>query len=295
MIEPIIASSESESDILKLNLFTKYLNYIEKKQSSESCYANSHLINEHIEINFKKLKYHIPYDYSHKINKCFTEKKIRYIIIPIALIYENYAHYNIVIINKEKKTFEYFEPMGFIQIHQLPYFEVENHIYGIINFLFSGKIDLYKFVNANINCPVGLQKMQNDAYDESFIGKYGPLYKNGKMYSYYGLCVAWCLLLIHLRILNPDEEINNIVEYLMTKYNREELHSYIKRYMYLIENTKDLKDTNTYIKKNEFELKLTLKEIKHNSEYIKKFKKENNKEMLNIFSTLKTTLNKINN
>lgn len=304
MLIPEVTESESDSDVLKLDLFTKYLNYIESKQKIKSCYANSHLLYEHLEINFKQLKYRIPYDYSKKLKECMggnSPKRLnekndnnnhvvlghKYIIIPISLIYTDYAHYNIVIINKEKETFEYFEPAGFIETHQMPYFEVQSHIYGIINHLLKG-VTHYRFVNAHINCPRGLQTRQMDTINESFDGQYGPLYKNNKMYSNnYGLCVAWCLLIIHIRILNPDSSINEIVDNLVNKYSSKELNSYIKSYVYMIENTKDLKQVNSYISFEEHKLKLTDKEIKYNSRYIHKFKKENNKEMLEYFNFFK--------
>lgn len=289
MLIPEVTESESDSDVLKLDLFTKYLNYIESKQKVKSCYANSHLLYEHLNINFKELKYSIPYDYSKKLKECLGSKKIQYIIIPISLIYTDYAHYNIVIINKEKQTFEYFEPAGFIEKHHLPYFEVQSHIYGIINHLFDNTIKKYRFINAHINCPRGLQTRQMDIINESFKDQYGPLYKNNKMYSNnYGLCVAWCLLVIHIRILNPETNINEIVDNLVNKYSSKELNSYIRQYVYMIENSKDLKQVNSYINFHEHKLKLTDKEIKYNSRYIHKFKKENNNEMLEYFNFFKS-------
>lgn len=288
MLVPDVTESESDSDVLKLDLFTKYLNYIESKQRVKSCYANSHLLYEHLNINFKELKYSIPYDYSKKLKECLASKKIQYIIIPISLIYTDYAHYNIVIINKEKETFEYFEPVGFIETHHLPYFEVQSHIYGIINHLFDNTIKKYRFINAHINCPRGLQTRQMDTINESFNGQYGPLYKNNKMYSNnYGLCVAWCLLIIHIRILNPESNINEIVDNLVNKYSSKELNSYIRQYVYMIENSKDLKQVNSYISFDEHKLKLTPKEIKYNTRYIEQFKKENNNEMLEYFNFFK--------
>lgn len=288
MLIPEVTESESDSDVLKLDLFTKYLNYIESKQRVKSCYSNSHLLYEHLEINFKELKYSIPYDYSKKLKECLGSKKIQYIIIPISLIYTDYAHYNIVIINKEKQTFEYFEPAGFIEKHHLPYFEVQSHIYGIINHLFDNTIKKYRFINAHINCPRGLQTRQMDIINESFKDQYGPLYKNNKMYSNnYGLCVAWCLLVIHIRILNPETNINEIVDNLVNKYSSKELNSYIRQYVYMIENSKDLKQVNSYISFDEHKLKLTSKEIKYNSRYIEQFKKENNNEMLEYFNFFK--------
>ena len=284
MLVPEVTENESDSDVLKLNLFTKYLNYIENKQKIKSCYANSHLLYEHLEINFKELIYRIPYDYSKKLKECLASKKIQYIIIPILLIYSDYAHYNMVIINKEKQTFEYFEPAGFLETHQLPYFEVQTHIYGIINYLFDNEVKKYTFINAHINCPRGLQTRQMDIINESFKHQYGPLYKNNKMYSNnYGLCVAWCLLIIHIRILNPESNINEIVDNLVNKYSSKELNSYIRRYVYMIENSKDLKQVNIYISFDEHKLKLTPKEIKYNTRYINQFIKEENNEMLEYF------------
>lgn len=299
MLIPEVSENESDSDVLKLDLFTKYLNYIESKQRIKSCYANSHLLYEHLEINFKELKYRIPYDYSKKLNECLKSNApqrnpVKYIIIPISLIYHDYAHYNIVIINKEKQTFEYFEPAGLLEIHQLPYFEIQSHIYGIINYLFNNEVKNYKFINANINCPRGLQTKQMDTINESFNGQYGPLYKNNKMYSNnYGLCVAWCLLIIHIRMLNPDSSIDEIVDNLVKKYTSKDLNSYIRRYVYMIENSKDLKQINSYISFDEHKLKLTPKEIKYNIKYIQQFTKENNNEMLEYFNFFKK-INKTN-
>lgn len=285
ILVPEVTEDESNSDVLKLDLFTKYLNYIETKQDAKSCYANSHLLYEHVEINFKELKYRIPYDYSKKLKQCLSSKKIEYIIIPISLIYKDYAHYNIVIINKKREIFEYFEPAGLLETHQLPYFEVQSHIYGIINHLFDNLVKKYKFVNAHISCPRGLQTIQMDTINESFKHQYGPLYKNNKMYSNnYGLCVAWCLLIIHIRILNPDSSINEIIDNLVNKYSSKELNSYIRSYVYMIEDSKDLKQVNSYISFDEYKLKLTHKEIKYNTRYIQRFKLEDNQEMLGYFN-----------
>jgi len=258
MIHPILSENESESNILPINLFTNFLNYIEKTQNVKSCYANSHLINEQIVINFKELKYTIPYDYSEKLHKC---KNVDYIIIPISLVYSDYSHYNIVIINNKKKTFEYFEPIGDQRIHLLPYFEVEAHIYGIVNWILKNSVKQYKFINAHLGCPMGLQKKQMSVFEESLQGQYGPKLENGKMYGYYGLCVAWCLLIIHLRILNPNENINDITSELI---KNQELHKYIRQYVHLIENT-SYNNPRKYIKQNIYDLKLTKNEIKYNT------------------------------
>lgn len=274
MIHPVLPEKESASDFLSLNLFTKFLNYIEKTQNVKSCYANSHLINEHIIINFVELKYYLPYDYTKKLNGC---KNVDYIIIPISLVYNNYSHYNIVIINNKKKTFEYFEPIGDQRFHRKPYFEVEAHIYGIITWIFDeyfdipnsppllkNKIKNYKFVNAHVGCPIGLQKKQMN----ELLNQEGPALENGQMYKYHGLCVAWCLLIVHLRILNPDVKINYITKNLL---ENQELNKYIRQYVYLIENTQ-LNTPKTYIKPNVFNLKLTENEIEYNKNQINEIK-----------------------
>lgn len=292
MFIPDVMESESDSDVLNLNLFTKYLNYIENKQNIKSCYSNLHLLYEHLEINFKRLKYRTPYDYSKKLKQCLSNDKIEYIIIPILLVYTDYSHYNIVIINKRKHTFEYFEPVGFVTVNQIPYFEIENHIYGIIKFLFleTGKpnmLDTYKFINAHINCPKGLQAKQMDIIDQSLNLQYGPLYKNNKMYSNkYGLCVSWCLLIIHIRLLNQELNIDEIVNVLIDMYTPIELNKYIRKYTYMIEHV-SLKSVNSYINFDKHDLKLTEKEMRYNMAYIKQFKIDNNKEMLRYFTQFK--------
>lgn len=257
MIHPTLPENESASDFLSLDLFTKFLNYIEKTQKVKSCYANSHLINEHIIINFVELKYYLPHDYDEKLNRCTN---VDYIIIPISLVYNNYSHYNIVIINNKKKTFEYFEPIGDQRFHQNPYFEVEAHIYEIITLILRESKN-YKFVNAHVGCPIGLQKRQMD----EILNQEGPKLENGQMYGYHGLCVAWCLLIVHLRILNPDVNIDYITKNLLEK---PELNKYIRQYVYLIETTKLNNKPRVYIKLNVSDFKLTKNEIKYNKNQI---------------------------
>jgi hypothetical protein len=222
---PDLANEQSLLQKLPLNYFSNFLNYIEETKDIKKCYKNIHLENSHLIIDFYKFEYKIPTKFFTEIKKCLENKEINLIIIPISLHFpRNINHYNILIINKiEGKRVEYFEPHGTNFIFELPSM-YEYKVYDTIQNILKQHLELnkYKFINANQKCPRGLQFKQTQVF------QIRPP-KN------YGLCVAWCLLIIHLRILNPKISINYIVEIILYNNTPTELHDIITKYIKFVE------------------------------------------------------------
>lgn len=233
LIFPELANEQSLLPNLPLNYFSNFLNYIEETKDIKRCYKNIHLQNSHLTIDFYKFEYKIPTQFFTEIKKCLQNKEINLIIIPISLHFpRNINHYNVIIINKiDGKRIEYFEPHGtnFIFDSASLY---EYKVYDTIQHILTQYLPLfqYKFINANQKCPRGLQ------FKQTLVFQTRPP-KN------YGLCVAWCLLIIHLRILNPKISLGYIVE-TMLKYTPSELHDIITKYIRFIE-TKHTNVINT--------------------------------------------------
>ena len=226
LIFPDLANEQSSLQNLPLNYFSNFLNYIEETKDIKKCYNNIHLENSHLIINFYKFEYKIPTQFFKEIKKCLQNKEINLIIIPIRLHFpRNINHYNVVIINKiDGKRIEYFEPHGTNFIFESVSASLYKYkVYNTIQNILTQHLPLnhYKFINANQQCPRGLQFKQTQVFQTR-----PP--KN------YGLCVAWCLLIIHLRILNPKISLGYIVE-TMLKYTSTELHDIITKYIMFIE------------------------------------------------------------
>ena len=243
IIEPKLIDTTDTFDILKSNFFYKFLNYLEKNSTTKTCYKNLNVENSNIILDFVNKKYFIAKNYENRLFDCINDSSINFIILPFSILRnsDSFGHFNIIIINKTDKKIEYFEPHGSSLSPQL----VQNkfiikHILGIIHKLTRNKIIHYKFSDAHILCPFGLQYKQESIFyiDESLdLIKYGPKTEKGLMTGKYGLCVAWCLLCIHLRLLNPTVSIKHIIKNIFNKYNSYELNTYINKYIHLIINT----------------------------------------------------------
>ena len=246
--KPKVLGIESVSKKLSTKLFADYL----------TCYINKSCKVINMYINFYKLKYSVPKNYKRLLYEYLDDNDVNLIIFPIELIYKNHSHYNILIINKKECIYEYFEPMGQLHYYQSPYYEILKHILGIAKYTKS------KFVFKDMHnlCSYGLQYKQ-EINKQCIDG---------------GYCVAWCLLYVELKILNQHIEIDKIIEYILKNNTSIQLDSYIKRYVYTIEN-KDLLTRNIIIKYDIFGIVLTVNEIEINKNILLKFKTANNKKI----------------
>jgi hypothetical protein len=83
-------------------------------------------------------------------------------------------------------------------------------------------------INIHNNCPASLQKEAREQRNET-------LSANEKLQNYEGLCVAWCLLIAHLLVLNKESSLEDIVK-CMLEEKKDNLDGYIRRYLKFLEN-----------------------------------------------------------
>lgn len=217
----------SPSIILEENIFSNYLDKIifESFQyyGNKVCMINSIFYTDYfITIDFIDLLYKIPNIFSNTINNCKLDTNIRYYIIPLRLNFTyKSAHSNIIIIDEYYKTIEFFEPHGSSFLGELPY-DIEYHIKNLLVQLFPMRIQLYRYINVQSNCPIGLQSQQNIINPKS------------------GHCLAWSLLFIHIRLENILLHPQHIIRYFNKHFTPIDLDLYMRRYISLLESSQYL-------------------------------------------------------
>lgn len=149
-----------------------------------------------------------------EINKCLH--KARFIPISLQIIVPNVGtHANMIIFDSKKKTIELFEPHGnrdelsSLEGISRGYYKVNRNIHRF----FCIKFPDYEYISP-----------------ETYLPPYGL---QSKLDIYEGMCVTWCILYLHYRILNPNISRKEIVNYLNTKVTK----NFLLRYTCFIEET----------------------------------------------------------
>ena len=236
-------SLPSSSLYLKEDVFSKYLDKIIldtlKTDSDTVCAFQSLFITDYfITIDFVDFIYKIPNILLSSLEQCKNNTNIRFYIIPLRLNF-NYkdAHSNVIIIDNQYKTIEYFEPHGVMFTGlDVPY-DIQRHIKILMIRLFPIRSELYTFKNVQNYCPIGLQGLQTITNPTS------------------GHCLAWSLLFINVRINNLYSSTDYIIEYFTKNFNSIDLDKYMRRYIGMLETTTEFANIKTF---SNFKYKLEL-------------------------------------
>lgn len=206
----------------------------------------------------------LPKDFKIYFTKLINEAKCRFIIIPITLvpiIPEESLHANYLIIDKERKIAERFEPHGGLSQY---FYRTDNLDSEIIKLL-----DIkYKYYQPIDFLPiVGFQTLQSY---ENFV------YLLNRVGDPEGFCAAWGLYYLDLRFANPDIEPKLLVKLGIEELlaDSRELTDFIRDYSaYIIKERNGI--LNKIIKKkNIIEEKLSSSQMKKIETYVRKlFKK----------------------
>jgi hypothetical protein len=136
----------------------------------------------------------IPNEIIEVIKRCQDNK--RFIYFNFVIHWSESSHANMIIIDLFNKTIERFEPHGKFNSYKYGYSDSDinkkinqalKHI-GLTN---------YKYLPpTKLSPPIGLQAIAD---------------------AYTGMCVTYCLIYLHLRIINPDVKQKELVNYLIKK------------------------------------------------------------------------------
>jgi hypothetical protein len=136
----------------------------------------------------------IPNEIINTIQRCQDNKRFIYFNFVIYWSQGN-VHANMVIIDLHKKTIERFEPQGKFYGH-VSYSEsdINKKINQALKHI---GLNNYKYLPpTKLSPPIGLQSIAD---------------------AYTGMCVTYCLIYLHLRIMNPDVNQKELVNYLIKK------------------------------------------------------------------------------
>lgn len=208
----------SKSYIVSTDIFTNYLDdLLINIQDENVCKFSSNIISEYfISIDFTKYEYKIPLTFQEYMKGCEMTHK-RFLILPILLTFKkNLSHVNVVLIDYIKQTIELFEPHGDHFISNTNIYDVPRHIKKVLEITNIVPSLLFTFVNVQENIMFGVQALQNTCNPAS------------------GVCVAWVLIFIVIKLLNPATDTDYIVKYLLSHTPRE-LDQYVSKFIGYLE------------------------------------------------------------
>lgn len=184
---------------------------------------------------FNKDNLIIPKDINKHINVCMEDisKRFIYFSFGISLDIKGEiisSHANIVLIDKKNKTIERFEPLGQSCCSSINKCKKTD----IINDAFKDRL-------------IPKLKLENYSYISPFdISPEKGVQVKGD--SYKGMCLTISMLYLHLRIINPDAKQTKVMNYLLSKSDKD-LKNTILKYAKHVENTlKNNKDLVNDIK-----------------------------------------------
>ena len=212
---PLINVNSLDSD-----KFVNYLDILQREFQETICETDVKTLEEYfLEINVANLTYKYSSSVFYKLTAC--NKPI--FIIPVNLRFPlpfdddhdndmdyTSGHSNVIIVDKEHRTIELFEPHGVQYSGSSIHYNTEMIIQTVFLEIFPEKRD-YTYINVHSACPIfGAGVQQNDLF-----------------------CLAWSLLIIELRLLNIDILMSEIINTLIQDHYR---LSYLKGYVSYVYN-----------------------------------------------------------
>lgn len=143
-------------------------------------------------------------------DKLKNKKDIKFIVVTFNVKLITFSHANVVLIDNDNKNIEFFEPHG----HK----DDNSTLEGVKGAYFQKAKHLKKFMNKML--PGYTFKNVSEMFkQEGFQMKYD---------ARHGYCVTWSILYIHYRLLNPDINLDVIVEYIYYYITKNKLLRYAK-------------------------------------------------------------------
>jgi len=169
------------------------------------------------------------------IKNCLN-KTDRFVIGILALKVKGGHHANALIFDKKNNTLSRFEPHG-SNTKAYNYKHADESMKAFLNRKdLINKIGKWHYLSSTIACPTGPQTKEGRHYYQKKMGK---VFGRKVVIEAGGFCAAWSLIFIHYKLLNPDVNDEDIIEY-MLNMSAEELSVMIREYVAFIVNAVDL-------------------------------------------------------
>ncbi|NBP15091.1 hypothetical protein EBU95_11945 [bacterium] len=174
-----------------------------------------------ITYNFRVWNVFLPKAMKTSVDKCLSSDNVHYIVVPIHLNFLDSAHSNVIIIDKNKRLIDFFEPHG-IQMGS-DYNQIVD-IFSIVTYYLKQmfpQLESYTVINAAQRCIVGPQTIQGGNQ---------------------GHCLAWSLYFIFLRFVNFDIgegtslHSSEIINSFLVEQNPDTLDRIIRKFITFVKN-----------------------------------------------------------
>lgn len=186
--------------------------------------------------------------FKESLNNCFNNKSSKFIVIPLGVRFSSGSggHFNIILIDKTRKTIERFEPYGVETLDDLKIMTLfEKTLKNFINKLEGG----YKLLSGNDLCPEkGLQFIEEKDVEK---GKGTAIDLESDPIGY---CIAWSIYYVDMRLKNREIPPKKLIKLLLK--NLEKYHhshrTFIRNYSTFLVKEKRLflKKLDNYINKS---------------------------------------------
>ena len=229
LLLPKLVSHASGVHYLNMEHFLYYLEYVTNEIYYDNMlvYPMASDYKNMLIMNFKDQKF----DTSTHIANLLQKANTRFIVLPVGLYFPNVTsdylstpgsvarvgHANLLVIDNELEHIEFFEPHGETFGHAIGDLMDIPHL--LHNFLgrINDKFNDYDFINVSENCLLGLQEVQN-------------------LHESVGHCLAWTMMYLHLRLLNPQLASDSIIQRFTNNFSIPEQILILKMYIATIED-----------------------------------------------------------
>lgn len=228
LILPYFEKTTSTAKFLDIEHFLYYLEHVTNSiyYQDGSVYPMSSNTQSFIKIRLGEMRGEI----SSQLRNILRENTSQFIVVPIGLYFPNITqnylatpgrlatsgHANVLIIDNQKRVIEYFEPHGKIMSGIGKTIDIHFILITLLTNV-SSKYKDYKFMNASDKCLFGIQEIQS-------------------IYESLGHCLAWSLLYLHLRLINPKLDSQEIIVRFTNNFTIPEQLHLIKRYISTVEH-----------------------------------------------------------
>ncbi|AGF85223.1 repeat protein [Moumouvirus goulette] len=219
-----MSTNNIKSKELYDNLSNKYPDKIFKSIFQDYINHSPLLIN-HVIIWKNPEIHYIPEFLIEGIKLCEQNKIIKYIIIKLTIINEQFNHANVLIYDIDNNIVERFDPYGNIPYYQSQ--EIDTHLEKY----FKKNIPQIIYISPKKSAKtISFQIYSDELAEENYVEK-----------DPNGFCVAWCIWYVETRIKNPKispDKLIHKMEYLINK-NNYKFKDYIRDYSNYIDGEKN--------------------------------------------------------
>lgn len=195
--------------------YSNVMNFLKNLKLRDTCFFKTHTAYLNLKIDKRNMKIQPIGMYQNifllDLMDCLKSNK-RFIPIILNLETNDGNHANILLIDKDNKTIEIYEPHGS---------RTSQSVLGDVKGAYGKKIRLVKQFWRDILPEYNVVNAVDFRRGTHFQLEYDPEHNTG-------FCVTWSILFVHYRLLNPNIKLETLIKYISLKITTIKLLEYAK-------------------------------------------------------------------